>query len=343
MSKSIAEIGGRDFFLSREWFDLIDKYCDLGGLPLFIENSGCVLPLIQSGRTLKSMTNYYTMRYAPVYDETAPCAAEVESAIKSITDRRWHSIELHCLPETEAITDFIADVLRKAGWSVRLDIEAENWFQPTDGLSPDAYFASRPSRVRHTVERKWRKANREHRIDFRFFRSPAHLDVAIAAYERIYSKSWKEPERFPEFIPALIRLCAARGILRLGILYVDDVPAAAHFWIMTAERATIYKLAYDEAYAELSVGSLLTRLMFDRVLAEDHPAEIDYGTGADAYKRDWMDYRHHLMTLTAYNTATLAGMGMAAKRAARRVMALSLDQARRFAPSRSAGASISLP
>src|SRR5207302_827569 len=80
---------------------------------------------------------------------------------------------------------------------------------------------------------------------------------AIADYQTIYAASWKPPEDFPEFIPALIRLAAELGALRLGIYYIDGAPAAAQFWILWHGRAVIYKFAHDKQFDDLSLGTLL--------------------------------------------------------------------------------------
>ncbi len=68
-------------------------------------------------------------------------------------------------------------------------------------------------------------------------------------------------EFFPDFIPALIRLAAELGALRLDIYYIDGVPAATQFWILWHGRA----------------GTLLSMEMTERVLADDHPREITLG------------------------------------------------------------------
>ena len=78
----------------------------------------------------------------------------------------------------------------------------------------------------------------------------APLDAAVAAYETVYAKSWKDPEPFPAFNAALIRATAELGILRLGLWWVGDVPAAAQFWIVEGGHATVLKLAHDEAFAD---------------------------------------------------------------------------------------------
>ena len=52
------------------------------------------------------------------------------------------------------------------------------------------------------------------RLSAKFFADPSGIDAAIADYEAVYASSWKPPEAFPRFIPALIRLAAELDGLR---------------------------------------------------------------------------------------------------------------------------------
>ena len=144
----------------------------------------------------------------------------------------------------------------------------------------------------------------------------------MRAYEKIYAASWKIPEPYPDFVSGLCRICAEGGWLRLGVVYVDDQPAAAQIWIVSAGIAAIYKLAYDERFAKLSPGTLLTAKLMEYVIDVDQVREIDYLTGDDAYKKDWMSNRRERRGIVAYNLRTPKGLiaalrhlgGRAAKR-----------------------------
>lgn len=53
--------------------------------------------------------------------------------------------------------------------------------------------------------------------------------------------------------------------------------------------AYIHKLAHDERHIQASPGTLLTHALFSRVIDTDRVDLVDFGTGKDAYKRDWME------------------------------------------------------
>ena len=74
---------------------------------------------------------------------------------------------------------------------------------------------------------------------------------------------------------------------------------AAQFWTCEHGEALIHKLAYDERHAKASAGTLLTHALFRHVIDKDKVDLVDYGTGSDAYKRDWMEAARPRFRLTA--------------------------------------------
>jgi CelD/BcsL family acetyltransferase involved in cellulose biosynthesis len=50
------------------------------------------------------------------------------------------------------------------------------------------------------------------------------------------------------------------------------------------------KIAYDEQYAKLSIGTVLTTLM-PYVIDVDRVRIVDYLSGDDEYKRTWLSHR----------------------------------------------------
>jgi len=314
-------------WLSPLWFELLLRYSSSPGqrLRIYAVRSGsdggtveCVFYAAASAhdsrrrqRKLRSLTNFYTISFAPIVRGDSEVAGRAIGALVRALSREtpvWDVIELQNLIEETHTTAELVRAFRNEGMLVDTYPQSENWFQPTSGLSAERYFESLPSQVRNTITRKLRRATKEHIINIQVYRSPEELARGINDYQRIYARSWKDPEAHPEFIPQLLRRSAEKGMLRLGVLYVDSEPAAAQIWLVIGVKATIYKLAYDEKFARLSVGSILTKAMFDQVIDDDGVAEVDYGTGSDAYKRDWMTKRRRIIGLVAFNPRSVHGL-----------------------------------
>jgi GNAT acetyltransferase-like protein len=322
-----------EFFLSLDWFELLFEH----GLPrghaprIYIASDERGDPHgalycchVTGSRRLLSLTSFYTMMYGPVI---MSAAADVGAIIRALVAHiaserpRWHTVELRFLrPDTLAFPKLV-DALGEYRFARHRYFQYENWFAPVEGARFAQYFATRPSQLRNTIRRRAKKAEQQHRVDIRVLtQTSADLEDAIAAFTRVYESSWKRPEPFPDFMPALIRRCAALGILRLGEVRLDGIPAAAQVWINSRDRAVIYKLAYDERYKDLSVGSILSTRLFERALDGDRVTELDYGVGSESYKRDWMTKVRPIEGLQAFNLATTTGRVHAMIEAARRVL-----------------------
>lgn len=180
--------------------------------------------------------------------------------------------------------------LRSAGLrALRFD-HFGNWFLPVAGLTWPDYLAGRPGALRSAIGRKTRRLMNLGAA-LTLTSSAEGVSSAIGAYEKIYARSWKEPESFPEFNAALMRSCAAEGTLRLGVLALDGEPIAAQVWVVHAGWAGVLKLAHDEAYRALAPGTVLSGLIIRHLLERDRVTELDFGRGDDGYKRLWTGQR----------------------------------------------------
>ena len=60
---------------------------------------------------------------------------------------------------------------------------------------------------------------------------------------------------------------------------------------MLHKKANIYRLAYDPDWKKYSPGSILTEYLMHYVIDTDKVTEIDFLTGNERYKQDWMTIR----------------------------------------------------
>ncbi|MGZ3235895.1 MAG: GNAT family N-acetyltransferase [Burkholderiaceae bacterium] len=273
-----------------------------------------------SSRNLTALSTYYTSLFSPIIGKshTLPASSLEENLqvlIQAIaTERpRWDTIDLHPLEADSQILNGLVNTFRKNGMAVQRYFCFGNWYLKVDGRTFHEYCSALPSKLRNTLERKSKQLENANRLRIRIFSSIDELDVGIQAYEKIYNASWKTPETYPAFIPGLMHTCAAQGWLRLGIAYIDEQPAAAQIWIVYNKVASIYKLAYDEQFASFSIGTILTARLMQQVIDVDKVREVDYLTGDDDYKKDWMSDRRERTGLIAFNLYTLRGFFAACK------------------------------
>lgn len=240
----------------------------------------------------RSLTNYYVLDWQ-VLRAGGPAQGLAQNVARSLVRglRRLGNPLLRFEALEPAHADELQDLLEAGGYRCERDEAFVNWVEPAAGRDFDAYWAARPSQLRNTAQRRRRRLDEAFAVRTRICTGVEGVDEMLADYERVYARSWKPAEGHPEFIPGLIRLAAARGVLRLGVLYADDAPAAAHLWFIENGCARIYKLAYDQDFRVYSPGLALGVEMFRHALDVDRVALFDYGSGDEPYKRDWMTER----------------------------------------------------
>ena len=304
-----------------EWFDLLVRS---GLSPLVASAShdrvGAAMVLTQDGKGLTSLRNWYSFTWRPF----APSGADGDRMLAEIAHglkRRTHRVTLEPVPDEDGTATRLAAAFRTAGWRVFKEPCDTNHFLRVAGRTFDEYRDARPGPLRTTLKRKGGKVSVE--IETRFAPS------SWKAYEAIYAQSWKPEEGSPEMLRAFAMQEAAAGRMRLGIARHEGLPIAAQFWTVESGTAYIHKLAHLENHRHLSAGSVLSAAMFERVIDCDAVDVVDFGTGDDAYKRDWMEETRLRYRLDCINPASPRGWIDIAKRHARAMVSSTSELARR--------------
>lgn len=259
-------------------------------------------------REIGSLANYYSCVFAPV---VAPGAGmDVVRELVRALAKGLEGVDLFDLLPLPADPTLLASIeagLREGGFAAARYEAFGNWYEAISDGGFEAYLERRPPELRSVLRRKRRKADRQG-VTFEISSGSEGLEGAAAAYEAVYRTSWKGGEPHEEFMPALIRLAAARGILRIGLCFADGQPIAAQVWLVEDRRATIYKLAHDQRWSRLSIGSLLTAEVMRHVIERDRAAEVDFGRGDDPFKQMWLSQRRVRWGILAASNSTWRGL-----------------------------------
>ena len=304
----IAPIAGGSPFERLDWLALLADEClDPATARVTAVTQGsrtAALPWRDAGDRIEPLANWYNFFVRPLGDpDLYPALAQ------SLPHGR---ATFAPMPHDDATA--LAAAMRKAGWIVLADPCDSNHVLPITTRSFAEYWAARPGALRETVRRKGRKGEVSLRIVTTF--TQADWD----AYEQVYRLSWKPGEGSPDFLRKWAQMDAATGRLRLGIAEIGGQPVAAQFWTVEGGTAFIHKLAHDETFRKQSPGTLLTAAMFEHVIDTDKVTLVDFGTGDDPYKRDWMEQVRTRWQLRAWRPRAVRHWPSLARALARKVL-----------------------
>ncbi len=295
-------------FFSRPWLEILETTAlspDQSLQLVCVVDGGdvlAILPLMHSERMgYAALTHLYSSLYTVLLKEENQ--VEILACLaRGLKNLPVPLLRMGPLAEDDQKIERLQTALEMFEYRCYRHFRFFNWVYRPAGQSFDDYLASRPSRVRNTIARKQRKLKREQDCYIRLFRDQ-ELGQGLADYHAVYRSSWKAHEQFPQVVNRMAHRLAAEDWLRLAVLYINDTPAAAQFWIVAHGKASIFRLAHDEAWRRYSPGSILISYLMQQVIDIDRVDEIDFLTGNDAYKQDWMSERRARWALYCAQTS----------------------------------------
>lgn len=140
------------------------------------------------------------------------------------------------------------------------------------------------SKSRNTLKRKLRRLE-EHgswRVEIAQPDS-ARLSTLVDLLINVEMKSWKQQSGsaigldsgLTSYIKTMAGYAISKNRLVLALGYLDDQPIAGSYGLVNNGKLMIYKIGYDEAWQQYSVGQLLMLEVIKQALVSDHIHTID--------------------------------------------------------------------
>lgn len=308
----LSEAAQRAPFDRLAWWQLLEKHCGISPvLAAATDGENTAILALTAGEDgqYASLANWYTFRFRPIVSGDLALLSALAHDLGRISRR----ITLWGVPGEDGSADLLETAFKAAGWlTVRTVCDTNHVLSVSRRTSAD-YIAGRPGKLRTTLKRKSGK------VETKIL---THFDEkAWAAYEDIYAESWKPEEGSPAFLRAFAEQEGAAGRLRMGIACTAGEAIAAQMWTVEGATAFIHKLAHREAAKPLSPGSVLTAALFRHVIDLDGVDLVDFGTGDDPYKRDWMENAHPRFKLDMFRPAKPANWPALARIGVRKLAA----------------------
>ena len=296
-----------------EWFHRVARHWQGAFKPIVAhawnEGQHCWLFLAQRGLSeAVSVSSWYSFAFRPVIAGSAPPALLEAIASRLRESRSVPSIvTLAPVPRADGSSDLITRAFRKNGWIALRSQSSTSWTANVAGKSFETYWAERPGQLRSTFQRKSKKSSITTKILTEF------SETGWSDYESVYGDSWKPEEGAAAFLREMAAYESDAGRFRLGLASLDGQVIAAQFWVVVDGVAYIHKLAHREEFRDLSPGTILSHALFRHVIDIDLVGLIDFGTGNDRYKADWMDRSDPLDTIRLFKKSSPRALLTAAR------------------------------
>ena len=189
-------------------------------------------------------------------------------------------------PDSTVLTNLVAlakqrqyEVLcQEEGVSVELDLPS-TW---------DEYLTMLTKKQRHEVKRKLRRLWKADNVDYRCVKVSQDVRSFLDTFLKLFSLSQEDKANFmttqmESFFRSLAEAMAKIGLLRAGILEVDELPVAMILGFDYNNVMYLYNSAYDPNYSYLSVG-LLSKVLCIKESIQRGNKKWDFLKGGEPYK-----------------------------------------------------------
>jgi len=152
----------------------------------------------------------------------------------------------------------------------------------------EEYLAILTTKQRHEIRRKLRRLAEAGRVDYSFVKDSAAVPDAMDTFLKMFSESRQDKATFltarmESFFRSLADSMAKAGLLKLGILKLDLLPAAMIMCFDYNDCIYLYNSGYDPQYNSLSVG-LLCKILCIKESIREGKKKFDFLKGDDTYK-----------------------------------------------------------
>ena len=211
------------------------------------------------------------------------------------------------LKRSDCLAAGVASALGEKGWSVNETETNTCPFIPLAGMSWESYLATLGAEHRYNFHRKWKRLNRDYRVEFEQVRTQAQCRESIDLVIALHNLRWRDRGGSDAFhTPGLVRfhqefsqLALDRGWLRLYVLRLDGKPAACLYGFLYRQTFYFYQSGFDATYDKHSVG-LVTMGLAIKSAIEEGAEEYDLLHGNEAYKSHWSRDSRELGRLEVY-------------------------------------------
>jgi len=201
----------------------------------------------------------------------------------------------------------LARRLSESGWATvdtsinvcpYIDLHGQTW---------ETYLSSLGSSHRYNFNRRLKNLQKDSDLRIEIVRTPGQAQAALDDVIALHRKRWSSMESSEAFQNAqtvafhreFAEEAAARGWLRILVIRIDGVSAAALYGFRYGETFYFYQSGFDPAWRRQSVG-LVTMGLAIQAAIDEGVTEYDFLHGREEYKFHWASQTRELGCLDLY-------------------------------------------
>ena len=192
----------------------------------------------------------------------------------------------HLRPDSTVLT-YLVDTAQKRGCQLSCSPE-ETSLEMDLPVTWDEYLALLTAKQRHEVKRKLRRLSEVGEVNYYFINDRAAVHDKMDTFLKMFTESRSDKSAFltvprEAFFRSLADTMAEAGLLSLGILELDSIPAAMIVCFDYNDCIYLYNSGYDPGYSSLSVG-LLSKVLCIQDSIQKGRKRFDFLKGKEIYK-----------------------------------------------------------
>lgn len=244
----------------------------------------------------------------------AGCESEALTALSKEVTRLKLVLELKFVDSESHFLSLFIKKLSQLGWRQKSTVISRSPCIPLSAFNWDTYLASLSTKHRTGYLKKLRTLNRSFKVRLELADTEEQRKQALAILISLHLKRWSprggsdalnKPE-LVAFHEQLSTVALTRGWLRLYVLRLDDVPAAAVYAFVYRNVFYYYQAGFEPEFSKYSVGSILVGMTIKSAI-ENGMGKFDFLHGSEEYKFHWASESRELLRLDLF-PPTLPGL-----------------------------------
>ncbi len=211
---------------------------------------------------------------------------------------QWDALELNEFESKSVTCRFIQDYFINTGCVIQTKTNY-HYHIPIQN-SWEIYWKKLSKNLRHSIERRLRRAQENHQLDFKYMKGS---ELTWNDFETLFEVSRKGnfPEKYqsqPErgFHHELLDRMRDHNWIEIALLYLDGQAIAFEYGFNLDGRFEDWRTGFDLNHAELAGGTLLIYFLLKQLYLEEQN-DLDFLRGEYDFKEKWLPERREFVEL----------------------------------------------